>query len=62
MEISTQQAAALVGVSAETIRNWCNLGYLKHKRVGFRRDYRIDRDDLIRSAEELGHTVDDQQQ
>ena len=62
MEISTQQAAELIGVSAETIRSWCNSGYLKHKRVGFRRDYRIDRDDLIRLATELGHTVNDQQQ
>ncbi len=63
-EISTSVAAELAGVSDRTIRDWCKadlVKYLKHKRWDFAEvPIRIDRDDLIRLAKELGHTVVEQ--
>ena len=54
-EIATQEAAELVGVSDQTIRDWCDKGLVKHRRIGLQRIYRVDRDDLLRLARELGY-------
>ncbi len=54
-EISTPQAAELIGVAQQTIRSWCHRDMVKHRRVGLRQAYRIDRQDLLRVAEELGY-------
>ena len=54
-EISTSAAAELVGVTDQTIRDWCLGELIKHRRVGRQRVYYIDRDDLIRYAREIGY-------
>lgn len=61
-EISTPQTAALAGVSEQTVRDWCNNGLVKHRRVGLRRSYRIEREDFIRLAKELGYIHEPQGQ
>jgi excisionase family DNA binding protein len=53
-EISTSEAAGLVGVSDKTIRDWCRADRVKYRQVGFRKAYKVDREDLIRLATELG--------
>ena len=54
-EISTQTAADLVGVSDQTIRDWCNEGLVVHRRVGRRRIYFVDRESVLQFAQELGY-------
>ena len=54
-EISTSEAAEVVGVSDQSIRDWCNEGLVRHRRVGRRAVYYVDRDDLIRYAQEIGY-------
>ena len=57
-EISTPQAAELVGVSEVTIRDWCKAGKVKYRQVGFRKAYKVDRADLVRLATELGYITE----
>ncbi len=57
-EISTSVAAELAGVSDRTIRDWCKADLVKYRQVGRRGAYKIDRDDLIRLAKELGYIVE----
>lgn len=52
--LDTASAARRAGVSGDTIRRWCRLGYLHPIRVGVGRRYRIDADDL---AAVIGGTV-----
>ena len=44
--LDTASAARRAGVSGDTIRRWCRLGYLHPIRVGVGRRYRIDADEL----------------
>ena len=54
-EISAQEAAELVGVTNQTVRNWCSQGLVKYRRVGRQKVYHVDREDLVRYAMELGY-------
>jgi excisionase family DNA binding protein len=44
--LDTASAAEQAGVTSDTIRRWCRLGYLHPIRVGVGRRYRIDADEL----------------
>lgn len=42
-EMSTAEAGVVLGVTAQTIRQWCEVGKLKARRAGERRVWRVDR-------------------
>lgn len=50
--ISTKQAGEMIGVSAQTIRNWIHSGLVTGFRVGPRR-FRLDADELPKAVEVL---------
>ena len=57
--LTTAQAAAMLGVHPNTIRNWSDAGILPTYRIGPRRDRRFKRDDLDRFLfENNGHGDD----
>lgn len=59
-EIATSDAAQVVGVNRVTIMRWCNDGLIQARRVGMRRDWRIDLDDLRRHAQQYGYDFDEE--
>ena len=60
MFVSSDNAALLIGVSDETIRNYADDGRLSCKRVGVRRFYRLDVDSLRALATELNYSFDEE--
>ena len=59
-EISISTASKVANVSEQAVRDWCNKGLVQHRRVGLRRLYIVDREDLVRLATELGYIVPQQ--
>jgi len=59
MHLSTSQAATALGVADQTIRDNADAGRLTVTRVGYRRVYQIDPQDLRRFAAEYNFTVDE---
>lgn len=59
MELSSTQAAKIIGVSEPTIRQYVERGLLLGRRMGIRRIVRIKPDDLRVFAMEYGYTFDD---
>ena len=51
MELSTTQAAQMIGVSQRTIRNYVELGLLPGRKEGLKRRIRIQAEDLRKFAE-----------
>jgi excisionase family DNA binding protein len=60
MELSCPQAADVLGVAENTIRNYIDRGILKARFVGIRRLIRIDVSDLRRFAAEYGYIVNEE--
>jgi len=60
--LTTAQAAAVLGVHPNTIRNWSDAGILPTYRIGPRRDRRFKRDDLEQFLlDNNGHNEDSAQ-
>ena len=59
MELTTRQAAKVLGVADMTIRNWVTRGALSARRVGLRRYVRIRVDDLRAFAAQSGYEIDE---
>lgn len=59
-EVATPQGADIANVSEQAVRDWCRKGLVQHRRVGLRKIYMVDREDLIRLATELGYIRSDQ--
>jgi excisionase family DNA binding protein len=58
-ELTVLEAAQVVGMNRDTVRRWCVDGLLQTRRVGLRRDWRIDIDDLRRHARQYGYDFDE---
>lgn len=59
MELTSPQAAKIIGVTEVTIRSWVERGALKGKRVGLRRYVRVQVDDLRAFAAQYGYEIDE---
>lgn len=59
MELTSPQAAEILGVTEATIRNWVKRGALIGRRVGLRRYVRVNVDDLRVFAAQYGYTIDE---
>lgn len=57
--LTTAQAAAVLGVHPNTIRNWSDAGMIPTYRIGPRRDRRFKRDDLNHFLSENNGHADD---
>lgn len=60
MELSCPQAAVVLDVASNTIRNYIDRGLLDARFVGIKRIIRIDVHELRRFAEEYGFIVDEE--
>jgi excisionase family DNA binding protein len=60
MELTSPQAAEVIGVAEATIRNYVERGILPARRVGLRRFIRIDVDNLRRFAVQYGYDFDEE--
>lgn len=59
-EVKALDAAALIGVSDETIRRLVNLNILPARKVGLRGKIKVNLDDLRNLAEKLNYRFDEE--
>lgn len=59
IELSTVQAAKLLGIAEQTVRDHIHAGRLPARRHGLRPRYKIQPDDLRRFAEQYSYLLDE---